>query len=140
MTCARSNPQRGRGDDGSVMPMAVIMVTFCILAMFSLVSASQAWGERRDAQAVAAAAARAGAQPGPAEIVDGRVQLDPTAAAARAQTVLASSGHSGSVAVSGTTVTVTATGTVDYAFSAPGFPSTMTATANADAANRVGGG
>lgn len=132
--------QRGRGDDGSVMPMAVVMITFLIVAMFSLVSASQAWGERRDAQAVAAAAARAGAQPGPAEIVDGRIQLDPGAVIARAQTVLSASGVSGSVSVSGSRVTVTATAVVEYAFSAPGFPSTMTATANADAANGVGGG
>lgn len=135
------NPaRRFQGDDGSVMPMAVILITFLIVAMFSLVSASQAWGERRDAQAVAAAAARAAAQPGSAEIVGGRVQLDPDAATARAQTVLVDSGHSGSVSVAGTRVTVTATGTVDYAFAAPGFPSTMTATASADANNSIGGG
>lgn len=131
---------RGRGDDGSVMPMAVVMITFLLIAMVSLVSASQAWGERRDAQAVASAAARAGAQPGPDEIVGGRVQLDPDAASARAQTVLGASGHSGSVSVTGTTVTVTATGTVSYAFAAPGFPTTMTATANAAANNDVFGG
>lgn len=132
--------RRGRGDDGSVMPMAVVMITFLLIAMFSLVSASQAWGERRDAQAVASAAARAAAQPGPDEIVGGRVLLDPGAASARAQMVLSASGHSGSVSVTGTTVTVTATGAVSYAFAAPGFPTAMTATATADANNNVFGG
>lgn len=131
---------RCRGDRGSLMPMAVVMITFMIIAMISLVSASQAWGERRDSQAVAAAAARAAAQPGPDEIVGGRVQLDPGAASARAQTVLSASGHSGSIAVAGTTITVTATGSVNYAFAAPGFPATMTAKASADANNSVFGG
>ena len=133
-------PRRGRGDAGSVMPMAVILITFLIVAMFSLVSASQAWGERRDAQATAAAAARAAAQPGPDEIVNGRIQLDPGAASARAQMVFAASGLSGSVSVNGTRVAATATGSVDYAFAAPGFPSTMTATAFANADNRAFGG
>ena len=132
--------RRGRGDDGSVMPMAVVIITFLLISMFALVSASQAWGERRDAQAVASAAARAAAQPGPEEVVGGRVQLDPGAAVTRAQTVLDASGHAGSVSIAGTVVIVTVTGTVHYAFSAPGFPSTMTATANADANNNVFGG
>ena len=132
--------RRVRGDRGTLMPMAVVLITFLLVAFVALVSASQAWGERRDAQAVAAAAARAAAQPGPNEIVAGRVQLDPGAASARAQMVLGASGHSGSVSIAGLTVTVTATGTVNYAFGAPGFPSTMTATATADANNSVTGG
>ena len=127
-------------DRGSMMPMAVVFITFLLIAFASLMSASQAWGERRDSQAVAAAAARAAAQPGPSEIVGGRVELDPAAAAARAQSVLSASGHSGSVSILGLSVTVTATGTVDYAFTAPGMPSTMTATATADAANQIFGG
>lgn len=131
---------RCRGDRGSMMPMAIVLISFLLVAFMSLMSASQAWGERRDAQAVAAAAARAAAQPGPDEIVGGRVELDPGAASARAQTVLGASGHSGSVSFSGDTVTVTATGSVDYAFAAPGFPSTMTASASADATNSVFGG
>ena len=37
-----ARPRRGRGDTGSVMPMAVVIITFLLIAMFSLVSASQA--------------------------------------------------------------------------------------------------
>lgn len=131
---------RGCGDRGSMMPMAIVIIAFLMIAFASLISASQAWGERRDAQAVAAAAARAAAQPGPDEILGGEVVLDQGAANARAQQVLGASGHTGSAAVSGTTVVVTATGDVSYAFPATGFPSTMTATASADAANQVLGG
>jgi hypothetical protein len=136
----RSSRRRCRGDNGSMMPMALVMVAFLIVSFAALVSASEAWGERRDAQATAAAAARAAAQPGAEEIVGGRVQLDAGAAAGRAQSILSSSGHTGSVSVSGNTVTVTATGTVEYSFGGPGFQSSMTATVSADAENSVFGG
>ena len=132
--------RRGCGDGGSMMPMALVLIAFLIVAFVSLVSASEAWGERRDAQATAAAAARAAAQPGVDEIVGGQVQLDAGAAAGRAQSILSTTGHTGSVSVSANTVTVTATGMVDYSFGGPGFPSSMTATATADADNSVLGG
>ena len=61
--------RRGRGDDGSMMPMALVIIAFLIVSFVSLVSASEAWAERRDTQAVAASAARAAAQPGVDEIV-----------------------------------------------------------------------
>ena len=134
------NARRGRGDDGSMMPMAVVMIAFLIVSFVSLVSASEAWAERRDAQAVASAAARSAAQPGPAEIVNGVVALDPAAAEARAMAVLSAAGHSGSVSVSGGSIRVTATGTVNYTFGPPGFPGSMTATATADVVNSVLGG
>ena len=123
-----------------MVPIALVLIGFLIVAFVSLVSASEAWAERRDAQAVAAAAARAGAQPGVDEVVNGAVVLDPGAAQARASTVLAAAGHSGSVTVAGGTVIVTATGSVDYTFGPPGFPSTMTATASADLDNSILGG
>lgn len=132
--------RRGRGDEGSMMPMALVMISFLIIAFVSLVSASEAWAERRDAQAVASAAARAAVQPGPDEVVGGVLILDPAAAQARGQSILSASGHTGSVQVDGDSVTVVATGTVDYSFGTPGFPSSMTATVTADAANQVLGG
>jgi len=132
---------RGRGDRGSMMPMALVLISFLLIAFASLLSASQAWGERREAQATAAAAARAATQPSPNEIVGGVVALDPALASGRAQLVLSSAGIAGSVSVSGQSVTVTATAPVEYAFGAPpGFPSSMTATATADAANQILGG
>lgn len=137
---AELGAHRGRGDDGSMMPMALVIIAFLIVSFVSLVSASEAWAERRDAQAVAASAARAAAQPGVDEIIGGVVTLDPDAAAARAASVLAAAGHTGGAVVSGATVTVTATGMVDYSFGPPGFPSSMTATVTADANNQVLGG
>ena len=138
-----SHPRGGRcrGDRGSMMPMALVLISFLLLAFASLLCASQAWGERREAQATAAAAARAATQPSPNEIVGGAVVLDPALASGRAQLVLSSAGISGSVSVAGQSVTVTATAPVVYAFGAPpGFPSSMTATATADATNQILGG
>lgn len=133
--------RRGRGDRGSMMPMAIIFVSFLLISTGALVSASQAWGERRQAQATAAAAARAASQPSVDEIVNGVIVLDPVLAEARAQIVLSDAGFTGPVNVSADSVTVTATGTVSYAFGAPpGFPPSMTATATADVANQVLGG
>lgn len=134
-------PRRCEGDGGSMMPMALVLIAFLIVAFVSLVSASEAWAERRDAQAVASAAARAAVQPGVDEIVGGVIVLDPNAAANRALAVLAANGHTGTAVVSGgDTVTVVATGTVEYSFGPPGFPSSMTATVTADANNSILGG
>lgn len=123
-------------DRGAIMQMTVVFIAASMVGLWSLISAGQAWGARRDVQAAASAAARAAAQPGGEEIAGGEVTIDPDRARARAQAVLVASGHSGTVAVSGQTVTVVATGTINYAFAAPGFPASMTATASADA--RVG--
>lgn len=130
---------RRRGDRGDVMTMTAIWVVFLMVGCWALISAGQQWGARRDAQAASAAAARAGAQISTAEVREGAATLDPAAATARAQGVLASLGVSGSVSVSGLTVTVTATQGVDYAFPTPGFSARVTARASATAQRGVQG-
>ncbi len=127
------------GDRGDVMAMTTVLVIFLMLAAWALVSAGQNWGARRDVQAAAAAAARAGAQPTPQEVTGGAVGLDRGAAAARAETVLDSLGVTGAVTVSGLTVTVTASRPIDYAFPAPGFPDAVSGTASAIAQRGVQG-
>src|SRR5262245_33074018 len=116
--------RRCHGDEGSVMPMATALVVFLMFGAWALVSSSQQWNTRRDVHAVAAAAARAGAQSDPDTLRAGGF-LDPGTAAQRAQAILAASGYSGTVNVDGASVTVTVTGPVDYAFPAPGFPGTV---------------
>lgn len=122
------SPVRDRGD---TMLMTTILVTFLMIGAFALISAGEAWSVRRDVQASAQAAARAAVQVTPEE-VRGGAAIDPTLAMARAEEVAAASGYTASVTVSGTTVTATVTGEVTYAFDAPGFPGSMTATATAD--------
>jgi Flp pilus assembly protein TadG len=125
-------------DRGSVMPMATILVVFLMIGAWSLISASQQWVARRDAYAVAASAARAGAQGDPTALRTGGV-LDPDSAQSRAQAILATSGYSGSVAVDGAAVTVTVTAGVNYAFPSPGFPETVTGSSTAIARRGVDG-
>ena len=122
-----------RRDCGSVMPMTTAFVVIVMAGVFSLVCASQAWGQRRNIQGVADAAARAAAQ---LDNIDARrgIEIDPAAAQQRASAVAAGTGVSVSVtSVSGMQVTVSATGPVDYAFPVPGFPESMTATGVATA-------
>lgn len=126
-------------DRGEVMLMTTIVIAFLMLSAWALVSASQQWGARRDVQATAAAAARAAAQVGPSEIRGGVVAIDQFAAQSRAASVFAASGHSGAIAVDGLTVTATATAPITYAFPAPGFPATVSATGTAVAARGVRG-
>lgn len=125
-------------DRGSIMPMTTIFIGFLMIATWSLISASQQWGARRDAYATAAAAARAGAQADPALLRQG-VLVDPDAAAERAQSVLAAAGMVGSVVVDGETVTVSVVAPVAYAFPAPGFPAEVTGSATAVARRGVNG-
>lgn len=120
------------------MAMTTVLIVFLMLGCWALISSGQLWGARRDAQAVAAAAARAGAEIDGAELRDAG-RLDPAAAARRAQAVLAASGCAGSVRVDGQTVTVSATRSVDYAFPAPGFAGAVTGQASADAMAGVQG-
>ena len=120
-------------DRGSVMPMTTAFVVIVMVGVFALICASQAWGQRRNTQGVADAAARAAAQ---LDTIDARrgIAIDPTAAQQRASAVAAGTGVSVSVSsVSGLEVTVSATGSVDYAFPVPGFPQSMTATGVATA-------
>lgn len=120
------------------MPMATVLVIFLMVGAWSLVSASQQWNTRREVHAVAAAAARAGAQSDPDTLRSGAV-LDPGAATQRAQAILAASGYTGAVTVDGISVTVTVTGAVSYAFPSPGFPDSVTGTASAIARRGVTG-
>jgi hypothetical protein len=120
--------------------MATVLVIFLMVGAWSLVSASQQWNTRREVHAVAAAAARAGAQSDPDTLRAGAgAVLDPGAATQRAQAILAASGYTGAVTVDGISVTVTVTGTVGYAFPSPGFPDSVTGTASAIARRGVTG-
>lgn len=130
--------RRGAGDRGDVMLMSVILIMFLMIGSWAMVSSGQQWGARRDAQAVAAAAARAAAQPTADEIFGGAA-IDPGAARARAQRVLSASGYSGTVDVNGLTVLVVATRSIDYAFPSPGFNRTATGRASAVAVRGVRG-
>jgi hypothetical protein len=134
----RDLAQNSPRDRGSVMPMATILVAFLMLGCWALISASQQWNGRREAHAVAASAARAGAQGDFDSIRNGQV-LDPDAAVARAQAIIASSGYSGSVQVEDVIVVVTVTVGIDYSFPAPGFPSSVTGSSTAAATAGVTG-
>lgn len=123
--------RRAVRDRGDTMLMTTVLVAFLMIGAFALISASQAWGARRDVQATAQAAARAAVQVSPSEVRGGSVAIDPGLASARASEVAAASGYTVSVSVSGTSATATVTGSVDYAFGGPGFPGSMTATATA---------
>jgi len=126
-------------DRGETMVMTTVLIAFLLIGSWALISGSQQWGARRDVQAAATAASRAGAQVSPAEVRAGSATLDPALAAVRANAVLTASGYSGSVSVNGLTVSVTATGPVDYAFPAPGFPGSLSASAQATAVRGVQG-
>ena len=120
----------GVRDRGDTMLMTTILVTFLMLGAFALISASQAWAARRDVQAVAQSAARAAVQVGPSEARDG-IRLDPGLAAQRATTVASAAGYTATIHITGDQVTVTVTAPVAYRYAAPGFPTSMTATATA---------
>ena len=134
----QSRRLRASGDDGDTMLMTVVLLAFLMVGAWALISGSQQWGARRDAQAVASAAARAGAQVSEVE-VRGGLSIDSGLASQRANRVLSASGYTGSVSVNGAVVTVQATGAVDYAFPSPGFPATLTASASSSAARGVQG-
>lgn len=125
-------------DQGSVMPMATILIAFLMIGCWALVSAAQQWEARREAHAISASAARAGAQGDLTSLRTGGL-FNADTAAARAGTVITAASHTGTTQVDGEQVTVTVTVTVDYAFPAPGFPPTVTATATAIAQPGVTG-
>ncbi|HWL44553.1 MAG TPA: pilus assembly protein TadG-related protein [Ilumatobacter sp.] len=129
ITHARCDPAtRDRGD---TMLMTTIIVAALMIGAWALVSAGQQWGARRDAQAVAQAAARAAVQVSAVEVRGGQVVIDPVLAGQRAADVASASGYTSVLAISGTTVTVTVTGAVDYAYPAGGFPDELTASGTA---------
>ena len=102
----------GRDDRGQVTIFVVVM-TVALLVMAGLVlDGGRLFTARRDAQNVAAGAARAGAQGVSEDSLrdpSGSPTLDPTAAFDRAQAFLTAAGANGTVQVDATTVTVTVT-------------------------------
>jgi len=123
-------PARTPRDRGDVMLATTVFVIALMLGAFALVSAGQAWGQRRHVQGAADAAARAAAQ---VTLVEARAgsTIDPGSAALRAAAVAAGVGVAVvgvDVAADGRSVSVTVTGGVRYSFPAPGFPTSMTAT------------
>ena len=120
------------------MLMTVVIVLFLMIGGFALISASQQWAARRDAYAVAAAAARAGAQGDPLALRNGGL-LNEDAARTRVLAVLTAAGRTGTVTIDGSTVTVNVAVAADYAFAAPGFPSTVKGSATATARRGVTG-
>jgi Flp pilus assembly protein TadG len=131
--------RRGVGDRGQIMPMATILVIFLMLGFWALVSASQAWTARRDAAAVASAAARAAAQGDPTLLRAGAGDVDPAEALARAQSVIAAAGYTGTVDVNGATVHVTVRARVDYVLRVPGMPRTVGGSSTAVAHRGISG-
>ena len=101
------------GDDESGMVTAfVVIFTLALLAMAGLVlDGGLALAAKVQAIDDAQAAARAGAQAIdiPLYRSTGQITLDPTEAAADAETFLAQSGHTGTVTVNGDQVSVTVT-------------------------------
>jgi hypothetical protein len=137
-----SAPSRSlrRSDAGQMMPVATILVVFLVIGFWALVSAGQAWTARREAYAVAAVAASAGAQGSLGQLRAGTgAELDPAVATRRALAVLAESGYVGSVHVDGQRVTVTITATVRYVLPSPGMPAIVTGAATARAQRGVTG-
>ena len=100
-------------DRGETMLMTVVLITFLLLGSWTLISASQQWGARRDVQAVSSAAARAGAQVSEVEVRGGSVTIDP-ARRHHERRRCCQRRDTRAVSVNGLTVTVIATGSVDY--------------------------
>ena len=136
----RPTGRRTPDDRGQMMPLATILIVFLIIGFWALVSAGQAWTARRDVYAAAAVAAAAGAQGSLGQLRGrGSGDLDPGVARQRAEQVIAASGYSGSVSVSGQVVVVTITATVHYALPTPGMPAAVTGSATARAQRGVSG-
>ena len=138
----RSETDRHLDDRGETMLMTTVLISFLMLASWALISGAEQWGARRDIQAAASAASRAGAQVTEAEVRGGVVALDPMLVQQRVDLVLGASGYSGSAVVidAGLTVRVVATGPVSYAFPAPGFPTSLEATSSSSAVSGVQSG
>ncbi len=104
-------------DRGSASLFLVIVMSATIALVALVVDGGAAQRARNDAFGIANAAARAGAQALDDDArMTGQIQIDPDAAASRAQDYLAAHDASGDVAVDGTTVTVTVSRTVEFVF------------------------
>lgn len=107
-------------DRGSMSVYTAILAPslfFCVMLFTNAVVRWDAWLEAHD---VAAAAARAAAQPAPDDFSGDQLELGP-AAEARALNVVHASGHEGTVSISGDQVVVHVTVTVDYIFPVAAF-------------------
>lgn len=133
-----SGSRESEGERGDVMLMTMAMLGFLMLTFWAMASASQQWHTNRDVHAVAAAAARAGAQGDPVTFRTG-IAIDPAEAASQAQTVIRAAGYVGTVTTDGFTVQVTVTGTVDYTFPSPGFATQISGHAEAELVRGVTG-
>ena len=103
---------RCRGSAGNVSLFVVLLLPALMLAAGLVLDGGRQIQARRDAQGVAAAAARAAVQLSPEEAFgDG---LDADRAMGRAHAELGRLGRAGSVAVAGEAVTVRVEGSVDY--------------------------
>lgn len=134
----RVHPGR-RDERGAIAVYAAVLVPVLALTLMFFVDAACRWNTWRDATAAADAAARAAAEPSPAEFVGGQLVLKADLAQARASSVLAVSGYVGKVSVTSNvppTVTVTVTARVDYVFSG-GLGSSVTGTGTAVAESGV---
>lgn len=117
-------------DRGSMSVYAAVLAPSLFICVILFTNAVVRWDAWREANDVAAAAARAAAQPTPQEFDGHRLMLGP-AAESRAISVVTASGHSGQVSISGDEVTVTVTVSVDYIFGNGPFGDAVSGSANA---------
>jgi hypothetical protein len=110
-----------------------------LVGVWALISAGTAWTTRREAFAVAAAAARAGAQGSSNDLRTGAGVVDGGDAVGRAQAVITTAGYTGQVVVENQTVTVTVNAPVSYVLAPPGMPTTVTGQATAVARRGITG-
>lgn len=134
----------GFGERGDVMLWVVVAAPFLLTGTIGLVSASQHWEARREAHAVAAAAARSAAQADPVlSRSDSPALAAKDNARQRALDFVASQSgsetYSASVDVSQypDSVAVTVSSTVDYTFPGFGLPAQVEGTASAAALEGV---
>lgn len=122
------------GDErGAVTVWAISMTVACVLLIGLVLDGGALLRARSDAFAVAASAARAGAQQlDPDAAVAGAALIDPAAAQRAAADYLSRAGVSGTVTVTGSTITVTVTSSARFQL-LPVAAGSVTATASVDA-------
>ena len=97
-------------DRGSILPFTAVVVAALIACAGLAVDGGRILGARREASALAAAAARRGSQElAWSDLAGGRAAIDPVRATAVAQAFLAQAGANGTVAASAQQVSVTVT-------------------------------
>ena len=100
----------GAGERGSVLPFTAIIVAALVACAGLAVDGGRILAARRDASALAAAAARRGSQElSWSDLAAGRATIDPARATAVAEAYLAQAGATGSVAATAQEVSVTVT-------------------------------